>query len=261
MITCLHARQLFDRHLDDELPPSLRAELHAHLLQCSECQAEMAILEACGDVIRLDRREPKLAASFTDRVMAARRAAPVASGRRWRRLLYYVASPMAAAASVVLAFLVFSPVVGTDDAPSVKPTAIASEMIAPPAPFRQAAMQRAHRSLTPREKAELEQTPTMSATSFLDYLLAPVVEGTKNTVDGTRRSAKDMEALIMFAFDSMSDQLAAEFRERYPEDGFTPSLGKVGSDVSPLMAPFPAAVPALPSPPPPQAEDDRPGPI
>ena len=260
MITCLHARQLFDRHLDDELPPSLRAELHAHLLQCSECQAELAILEACGDVIRLDHREPRLGGSFTDRVMAARRQAPVVSGQRWRRLVYYIGSPMAAAASIVLAFLMFAPMVGRDNSPTIRPAVLGTSQAAP-APFRAKAMELTDHHLSPQEQAELARTPTMSATSFLDYLLAPVVEGTKNTVDGTRRSAKDMETLITFAFDSMKDQLVAEYRERYRDDASTSPFGRVGSDVSPLMAPFPAAAPPQAQPPAPQADDEKPGPI
>ena len=44
MITCQHARQLFDRYLDGELSPSLQAELHAHQLSCSACQTELAML-------------------------------------------------------------------------------------------------------------------------------------------------------------------------------------------------------------------------
>lgn len=256
MITCQHACQLFDRHLDDELPPSLRAELHAHLLQCSECQAELAILEACGDVIRLDRREPRLDGSFTDRVIAARRETPVASDRRWRRLLYYIGSPMAAAASIVLMFLMFAPMTG-----HTPKTAVLSESMAVPASLQNEMSKLTGRVATAAEKAELARTPTMSATSFLDYLLAPVVEGTKNTVDGTRRSAKDMQALITFAFDSMNDQLVAEYRERYRDEAYTSPFGRVGSDVSPLMVPFPAAAPTQAPPPAPQADDEKPGPI
>lgn len=259
MITCLHARQLFDRHLDDELPPSLRAELHAHLLQCSECQAELAILEACGDVIRLDHCEPKLDSSFTDRVMAARREAPVASGQRWRRLVYYIGSPMAAAASIVLMFLMFAPSFGPDRSPTG--SRVASHIEGAPVELQKSLIGLTDHKFAPGERAELAKTPTMSATSFLDYLLAPVVEGTKNTVDGTRRSAKDMEALIMFAFDSMNDQLVAEYRERYRDDVSTSPFGRVGSDVSPLLAPFPAAAPTQAPPPAPQADDEKPGPI
>lgn len=259
MITCLHARQLFDRHLDDELPPSLRAELHAHLLQCSECQAELAILEACGDVIRLDHCEPKLDSSFTDRVMVARREAPVASGQRWRRLVYYIGSPMAAAASIVLMFLMFAPMAGKST-PSIQPVT-AGAMVAAPESMQKEMLDLFQRDRSPQERAELAHTPKLSATSFLDYLLAPVVEGTKNTVDSTRRSAKDMEALIIFAFDSMNDQLVAEYRERYRDDVSTSPFGRVGSDVSPLLAPFPAAAPTQAPPPAPQADDEKPGPI
>ena len=46
MITCQHARHLFDSYLDGELSANLQTELHAHRLNCTSCQNELALLEA-----------------------------------------------------------------------------------------------------------------------------------------------------------------------------------------------------------------------
>jgi hypothetical protein len=105
MISCEDARHLFDAFLDGELTPSVRAEVHAHRLNCANCSHELALLEACADVIRTDRREPVLSGSFADEVMATyvdRRHVP---SRRWQRIAIFTASPLAAAAVLVFAFM------------------------------------------------------------------------------------------------------------------------------------------------------------
>ena len=134
MITCQHARQLFDRYLDDELSSSLQAELHAHVIHCAPCQNRLALIEACGDVIRLDRPEPALSGSFADRVIAARqqRVSPrPAAARRWRRAAWWVAAPVAAAASIALILTVGTP--AFDDRPMpAKPTVVGSQIQAAP---------------------------------------------------------------------------------------------------------------------------------
>lgn len=70
MITCEHAQNLFDAHLNDELSATLSAELNAHLLDCAACQHQLSLIEACGNVIRLDTSEPAVSGDFTDRLMA-----------------------------------------------------------------------------------------------------------------------------------------------------------------------------------------------
>ncbi len=106
MITCRDANQLFDRYLDGELPVSLQTELHAHRLSCASCQDELAMHEVCGDVIALDRREPRLSEGFTDRVLLARRHPLAGPRRRWGRIALFVGPPLAAAASIALAFAI-----------------------------------------------------------------------------------------------------------------------------------------------------------
>lgn len=76
-LTCRHIRQLFDGYLDGELSSGLNAEVHAHLLQCSECQHEVETVRACGDVIAQDRSEPVLDTGFASRILAV--VAPSAS--------------------------------------------------------------------------------------------------------------------------------------------------------------------------------------
>lgn len=111
-ITCRSFRHLHDAYLDRELSESQMAEVHAHLLQCPECQRQVEIVRACGDVIALDTRTPVLTNDFADRVLATlparRRQAPAVRGAwpRVRRWLEYGVVPAMAAA------LTFAVIVG-----------------------------------------------------------------------------------------------------------------------------------------------------
>lgn len=103
-ITCRSFRHLHDAYLDRELSESQMAEVHAHLLQCPECQRQVEIVRACGDVIALDDRTPQLGANFADRVLAslpARKTAATTKRSAWPRvkrwLEYGVVPAMAAA--------------------------------------------------------------------------------------------------------------------------------------------------------------------
>ncbi len=70
MISCEQTQHLFDSYLNDELSASLVAEVDAHRLECAACRHQLALMEACGNVIRLDACEPRPSADFTDRLMA-----------------------------------------------------------------------------------------------------------------------------------------------------------------------------------------------
>ena len=216
MITCQHARQLFDRYLDDELSPSLQAELHAHQLHCSGCQNELALREACGDVIRLDKCEPAPSGSFADRVLEARREQVASRSRYWRRVALFAGSPLAAAASIALVFLLSAPAVEKAPAPPEGVTAGAS--IAAPETFREAVMELTDKKLSPEAAAELANTPESKALPFLDSYLALLAEGTRNTAEVTRHSVEDLRLLFRYGFANMNDQLVAEYREKYPDD-------------------------------------------
>ena len=108
-MTCRGFREVQNAYLDGELDAALTAEVHAHLLQCPECQQQVAVVRACGDVIRVDRRAPRLSGNFTDRLMAslpARYAGHSAGERRRlmiRRFMQLGVAPAAAAALALAA--------------------------------------------------------------------------------------------------------------------------------------------------------------
>ena len=109
MIRCEQAERLFDAYLDGTLVGSWTAELHAHQLECSGCRRELAMLEACGDVVATDCREPGPGPDFTDRVLGV-----LAEQRQkvipWPRRAVRVATGLStAAAAAVVAFMLMAP--------------------------------------------------------------------------------------------------------------------------------------------------------
>lgn len=219
MISCKHAHQLFDRYFDGELSPSLQAELHAHQLSCPDCQSEMAMMETIGEVVRTDRCERKLGDSFTDRVLASAKieSPPVPARVRWGRRFVLFGSPMAAAASIALAVMLILPSTG-----QVRETVVAGEgsREAAPAKMRKAMMASTGRVLSPEEKQDLDQTPQMSAVSFLDGLVAPMVQHAQTTLDGAKRSAAELEFLFRVGLTQPTEKLAVEWRTlKSQEDG------------------------------------------
>jgi hypothetical protein len=217
MITCQHAHQLFDRYLDGELSASLQTELHAHRLNCSSCQNELAMLEACGDVITMDRCEPQVSVSFTDRVLMAQRGRrPVRSRRLGRRLLF-LGSPMAAAASIAIAFFAMSPFTATKPHPA---TAIKGVNTAAPQRIQDGlTLTRDHSEAATRE---LNATPQMSEDTFLDTLLASVVAKSKTTVEGTMSGAKEFQDLIRRGLSDTNAMLVAGWQATQQKQGAAP---------------------------------------
>jgi anti-sigma factor RsiW len=69
---CSRARELFSEHLDGNLDPSLRGELHDHLVTCRACAALRA---AFGEVVDALRTAPELPVplGLVDRVIEATR--------------------------------------------------------------------------------------------------------------------------------------------------------------------------------------------
>jgi hypothetical protein len=202
MITCQNAKHLFSRYLDGDLSPSMQAELHAHQLQCSECQGELALLEACGDVIAYDHSEPTISASFTDRVLLAHQAqAKPVVRRNWSRVILTIASPLAAAACIAFAVLLIGPtskegrltVVAGEGAKVSKATAVA---------------------LTGGKDVLQSNMPTIEEmpAGFVDAILGPIVEQTKGTVDSTKRSIEQLDSLVRLGFAGANDALAAGLR-------------------------------------------------
>ncbi len=80
MINCEQAENLFEPYLTDELAPSLVAELDAHRLECDSCRRHLTLMEACGNVVRLDTNEPHISEDFTDRLMAIMNQDPARRG-------------------------------------------------------------------------------------------------------------------------------------------------------------------------------------
>ncbi len=212
MITCQHARHLFDSYLDGELSANLQTELHAHRLNCTSCQNELALLEACGDVIAMDRREPQLSISFTDRVLMARRGRQMPSRRKWGRTFWLVGSPLAAAASVAFTLFVIAP----QNPPKPKPE-VATYVEVVPEQVRDVLLQQKGRELTPEEKQEIARGHEMTTINFVESVLAPLVEHSKNTLDGTRRGAEELELLMRMGLSNTNEVLVARWRSMEQE--------------------------------------------
>lgn len=133
LMTCRHVRQLHDAYVDGELSPSLMAEVHAHLLQCPECQQQVEMLRACGTVINGDESEPVLDSGFASRVVASfQQATPrigaVLETRRARRQRLWrgaISVSLPAAAAV----LFFSILIWPSEQTPVGPRVVAGKAV------------------------------------------------------------------------------------------------------------------------------------
>lgn len=206
MISCRDAKHLFDRYLDGELNPSLQTELHAHRLQCGDCQDQLALLEACGDVIALDHREPMVSASFTDRVLLARRAQLKPVRRSFPRTVLIYGSPLAAAACIALMVSVIRPL--------PQRTAVASWQEGPPKPVQKALMLTGTREFTKQELRAMEAVP---AIPDFEAFLSTVVDKSTKTADDVRRSAEYLLTLMHEGITSRNEKLVAGWRSAPPE--------------------------------------------
>ncbi len=115
MISCEQAQHLFDSYLNDELSASLVAEVDAHRLECAACRHQLALMEACGNVIRLDACEPRPSADFTDRLMAI--LDEEKTSHRWLGISrgMKVAGGLLGVAAAIAAVVVFYPTAVLDD--------------------------------------------------------------------------------------------------------------------------------------------------
>ncbi len=109
MINCEQAQHLLDSYLNDELSASLVAEVDAHRLECAACRHQLTLMEACGNVIRLDACEPRPSADFTDRLMAI--LDEEKPSRRWLGISrgMKVAGGLLGVAAAIAAVVVFYP--------------------------------------------------------------------------------------------------------------------------------------------------------
>jgi anti-sigma factor RsiW len=104
MLNCRDVEHLLDAYLDGELPASLQAEVHAHLLQCLVCRQRIGLLQAVADVVHADRDHPSPSPEFTDRLLAAVAAGKSGPPRaNWtRRILLFGTAVTSAAAALLL---------------------------------------------------------------------------------------------------------------------------------------------------------------
>ncbi len=220
MITCRHARQLFDCYLDGELSSSLQAELHAHQLSCDACRSELAMLEAFGDVVAADRREPMPGGAFTDRVMQAYRLQQRPVRRSWGRVLVLFGSPAAAAASIVLAVTMIAPSVPQK---TERGGITAGREVAVSTAVQ--GMQIPTRELSARDREALARTPKMEAAGIVEKLVGPLVEQTWKSIEQTRRSVRQLEYLVRLGPGAGPERLAAGSP---PGDSGQPPVGRSG---------------------------------
>jgi hypothetical protein len=230
MITCQHARHLFDRYLDGELSPSLQTELHAHQLSCGDCQSELALLESCGDVIAYDKCEPTLSASFTDRVLLARRAQiKVAPRRNWGRLFISIASPVAAAACIAMAVGLIAP---TGSEPRLSLIAGRTDL---PSDQNLAVLGADKPRMDPG--AKVHQMPA----GVVDVVFNPYVKQTRNALDSAKRTLEQLESLVGLGFAGANDTLAAGRRNMESD------RSKAGAIATPEVSGPDLFAPSLPS--------------
>jgi len=131
MISCEQAQHLFDSYLNDELSASLVAEVDAHRLECAACRHQLALMEACGNVIRLDTCEPRPSADFTDRLMAI--LDEEKPSRHWLEISrsMKIAGGLLGVAAAIAAVVLFYPSETSTQAPGtqIAPAQVSADMI------------------------------------------------------------------------------------------------------------------------------------
>jgi hypothetical protein len=106
-MTCNIDQSLLDGLIDDQLAPRERLEINTHLLQCSECQARLALIQRTKDLVS-DMQAPPMSSDFElglqrkiETAKAQEAASNVVSFKPERKSI--VNRYLAAAASVTIA--------------------------------------------------------------------------------------------------------------------------------------------------------------
>jgi hypothetical protein len=102
MIPCDHVQNLFDAYLNDEISAAQASEVDAHCLKCESCRKQLRLMEACGNVIRLDTSEPQLSNDFTSRLVNIIEQEPAVFGLQLHRRMKIAAALLGAAATIAL---------------------------------------------------------------------------------------------------------------------------------------------------------------
>jgi len=216
-MNCLHAQHLLDSYLDGELPPSLRAEVHAHRLTCPDCQRAMVITDVAGDVIRGDRPEPEMSLSFTDRVIDAIKPPPeprVARIMQLRRAAAFLGPVLSAAAIWMLVVSVAPPI---ESVPTPAPLVKADVVVASPAP----------------SVIEAAASSTGSAT-IADELAKVFISPAMRTLEDTERSTRELALLGRWVFGVSGKSLEPPLQEQ-TEDAESSVLVQAGSVLMDLL--------------------------
>ncbi len=196
-MNCRHAQHLLDGYLDGELPPSLRAELHAHRLTCSECQRAMAIVEAATDVIASDPMpRPALSTGFTDRTMLALKPPPeprVQRIIRLRRAAAFLGPALSAAAVWMLVVSALDPIESTISSPR---TTQGAKLAVKPEPQTKALIVSA-------------DAPSRSAT-IVDALAEGLLAPAQTAWQDTQRSTRDLLTVGRWLFRPTGEGYAAQ---------------------------------------------------
>jgi hypothetical protein len=155
------------------------------------------------------RREPKLSESFTDRVLMARRAqlAKQPRQRNWGRTLVVYGSPLAAAASIALALTLMWP---TNSTLHNKTATAGTAVKLSPGAAGTVTLVTGADSSTPMNQNGSLSVREMPASSFMESLLASIVERTSQTVEGTRSNLSQLELLLQQALADTNAQLAVQ---------------------------------------------------
>lgn len=194
MITCREAHHLFDAFLDDDLSPAMRAEMHAHRLQCPECSHELALLEACEDVVRTDRKEPTTSAAFTDNVLAALATKQPVRSHNWGRVTIYIGSPLAAAAALAFAVLLL---MNASQPKHPERTIVAGAGERLPSKLSNS-VQAAMANMTPEQREEFLRTPQAPVKGVLEAVLKPAIDRTDAALNKTRKDANEIMDFIRY---------------------------------------------------------------
>jgi hypothetical protein len=71
------------------------------------------------------------------------------------------------------------------------------------------------RQLSPGAKIELAETPEMSPDGYLQALLAPLVDKSRDTLEVTRRSVEELGSLVHQGLSDTHETLVAEWRSTH----------------------------------------------
>ena len=104
-MNCGRFEKLIDSYLDGQLPARSWRSSTPTGLNCRRCSRIVSMLQAAGDVIAQDHREPQISVDFADRVLAAMPTAQKANRSVWLVRLTASAAGLAAAAAIVAAVL------------------------------------------------------------------------------------------------------------------------------------------------------------